>query len=80
MSWGRWVARELEMTRNKIGPLTLTGLTVGPILGSGILILPPIVYGLIKEWAIIAWLVILAIIGVRSAAATKSRTPRRRSR
>ena len=49
------------MTKNKIGPLTLTGLTVGPILGSGILILPPIVYGLIKEWAIIAWLAIIAI-------------------
>ncbi|MBF0594107.1 MAG: APC family permease [Candidatus Omnitrophica bacterium] len=47
--------------KKEIGALTLTGLTVGPILGSGILILPPIVYGLIKEWSIIAWLAIIAI-------------------
>jgi amino acid efflux transporter len=46
---------------NKIGTLTLTGLTVGPILGSGILILPPIVYGLLKDWAIIAWLTIIIV-------------------
>ena len=50
-----------EIKKNKIGALTLTGLTVGPILGSGILILPPIVYGLIKDWSIIAWLAIIAI-------------------
>lgn len=49
------------MIKNKIGPLTLTGLTVGPILGSGILILPPIVYSLIGDWSIIAWLAIIAI-------------------
>jgi APA family basic amino acid/polyamine antiporter len=47
--------------KDKIGALTLTGLTIGPILGSGILILPPIVYGLIKEWSIVAWLVIIAV-------------------
>lgn len=47
--------------KNRIGALTLTGLTVGPILGSGIIILPPIIYGLIKEWSIIAWLTIIAI-------------------
>lgn len=49
------------MRKQNIGALTLTGLTVGPILGSGILILPPIVYGLIREWSIIAWLAIIAI-------------------
>lgn len=47
--------------KNKIGVFTLSGLTVGPILGSGILILPPLVYSLLKDWAIVAWLVILLI-------------------
>lgn len=47
--------------KHKIGVLTLSGFTVGPILGSGILILPPLVYDLLKDWAIVAWAVILLV-------------------
>lgn len=49
------------MEKNKIGTYTLTGLTVGPILGSGILILPPIVYQDIHDWSILAWSIIIII-------------------
>ncbi|GGG78933.1 APC family permease [Paenibacillus radicis (ex Gao et al. 2016)] len=49
------------MKQNKMGPVALSGLIIGPILGSGILILPPIVYGIAKEWAILAWLAIILI-------------------
>lgn len=48
------------MEKNKIGTVTLTGLSVGPILGSGILILPPIIFRITNDWSIIAWLAIIA--------------------
>jgi amino acid efflux transporter len=51
----------LNMKNAKIGALTLSGLTIAPILGSGILILPPIIYRLVQEWAIYAWLAIIII-------------------
>ncbi|MFF2093384.1 APC family permease [Paenibacillus sp. NPDC058174] len=49
------------MKQNKMGPIALSGLIIGPILGSGILILPPIVYGIAKDWAVLAWLAIILI-------------------
>lgn len=49
------------MSSNKIGPLLLSGLIIGPILGSGIIILPPKVYQVSGDDAIIAWLFILLL-------------------
>lgn len=43
------------MQQKKIGSLLLSGLMIGPILGSGIIILPPVVYGVAGEWALAAW-------------------------
>ncbi len=45
----------------KLGTLTLSGLLVGSILGSGIILLPPMAYELLGEKAIYAWLVILLL-------------------
>lgn len=50
------------MGENKrIGFITLCGLIIGPVLGSGIVLLPPIAHQLIDGWAILAWLVIMAL-------------------
>lgn len=46
---------------NKIGPWALSGLIIGPILGSGILILPPLIVERIGRWAIFAWMIIIGI-------------------
>jgi len=50
------------MNKNEgIGLFSLCGLIIGPIIGSAILLLPPIVYDKIGDWAIVAWLVIMVL-------------------
>jgi APA family basic amino acid/polyamine antiporter len=49
------------MKKHTIGPILLSGLIIGPILGSGIIILPPLAYELAGDWALPAWLVMVAI-------------------
>lgn len=51
-----------SMDKNRsIGVVTLCGLIVGPVLGSGIVLLPPIAYKVIGQWSILAWIVIMAL-------------------
>ena len=47
--------------RKKLGPALLCGLMIGPILGSGIIILPPMVYGVAGEWALPAWALTIGV-------------------
>ncbi|OBR89674.1 inner membrane protein YjeH [Clostridium ragsdalei P11] len=50
------------MNKSKnIGTITLCGLIVGPVLGSGIVLLPPLAYKLIGKWAIPAWIIIMLL-------------------
>lgn len=50
------------MERKKtIGPWRMCGLIIGPILGSGIIILPPLAQNLAGDWAVAAWLVTIII-------------------
>ncbi|RAV23179.1 APC family permease [Paenibacillus contaminans] len=49
------------MHTKKLNAVTLSGLIIGPILGSGILILPPLVYNIAGDWAILAWLTIILV-------------------
>ncbi|WP_445491301.1 APC family permease [Niallia sp. 03133] len=51
------------MNQRKIGSLTLSGLIIGPLLGSGIILLPPIIYHTSGNYAIFAWL-LMSIIGI----------------
>lgn len=44
-----------------IGTITLSGLIIGPILGSGIVLLPPLAYKLIGKWALPAWIIIMML-------------------
>jgi len=47
--------------KKQLTTLTLTGLMIGPILGSGIILLPPIVYDLMGNLSILVWFIILAL-------------------
>ncbi|WP_088014177.1 APC family permease [Gottfriedia acidiceleris] len=49
------------MRNRKIGFLLLSGLMIGPILGSGIIILPPAVYETAGDYAIFAWIIMLGL-------------------
>jgi len=51
----------------RLNTFTLGGLIVGPILGSGIIFLPPLAYERIGTQAIWAWLAILAVGGAFAA-------------
>ncbi|AEK19858.1 APC family permease [Methanococcus maripaludis] len=59
------------MSSKKLGPYTLSGLIVGPILGSGIVIIPPIVYDILKDYSIFAWVIMMTIGGVFAYFASK---------
>ena len=43
---------------NKLNTFSLSGLIVGPILGTGIIILPPMIYDIIGNYSLIEWIVI----------------------
>ncbi len=43
------------MSKGRLGPFLLSGLMVGPVLGSGIFILPPLVHAAAGTWALPAW-------------------------
>jgi APA family basic amino acid/polyamine antiporter len=49
--------------RRQLNTWTLAGLMVGPILGSGIILLPPLAYARLGTQAIWAWLLTLALGG-----------------
>ncbi|PFM74940.1 amino acid permease [Bacillus sp. AFS077874] len=49
------------MENRKIGYLLLSGLMIGPILGSGIIILPPAVFETAGNYAIFAWILMLGL-------------------
>ncbi|ABO35411.1 amino acid/polyamine/organocation transporter, APC superfamily [Methanococcus maripaludis C5] len=59
------------MSSKKLGPCTLSGLIVGPILGSGIVIIPPIVYDILNDYSIFAWVIMMVIGGVFAYFASK---------
>ncbi|MEK5500573.1 APC family permease [Bacillus sp. FSL M8-0168] len=44
------------MKEKKLGSLLLSGLMTGPILGSGVILLPPMVHEIAGDYAIFAWL------------------------
>ncbi|WP_307892283.1 APC family permease [Bacillus swezeyi] len=49
------------MKKKKLGPLLLSGLMTGPILGSGIILLPPMIHKIAGDYAIFAWLLMMGI-------------------
>ncbi|KGX92658.1 amino acid permease [Pontibacillus halophilus JSM 076056 = DSM 19796] len=47
--------------KQTLGPLALSGLMIGPILGSGIILLPTLVYDTTGEYAIFAWVAMMLV-------------------
>jgi amino acid efflux transporter len=52
----------LTNQNKKLNTLTLCGLIIGPILGSGIILLPPLLYNNIGNYSLIIW-TIISILG-----------------
>lgn len=49
------------MQQKKLNALSLSGLMIGPILGSGIIILPPLIYSVAGSWALPAWILMIIV-------------------
>ncbi|WP_320009042.1 amino acid permease [Maridesulfovibrio sp.] len=49
------------MTDKQMGPVQLGGLLAGALLGSGIILLPPMAEARLGEWSVTAWLAILVL-------------------
>jgi APA family basic amino acid/polyamine antiporter len=47
--------------KKKLNAVMVSGLTIGPVLGSGIIFLPPLAFEKIGGHAIIAWLIVMAL-------------------
>jgi|TARA_B100001063_G_scaffold214684_1_gene215133 amino acid efflux transporter len=45
----------------KLNTLTLSGLIIGPILGSGLILLPPLLYNMVGNFSLIVWAIILVL-------------------
>lgn len=45
----------------KLNTLTLSGLIIGPILGSGLILLPPLLYNMVGNFSLIVWAIILSL-------------------
>ncbi|MBN1467857.1 MAG: APC family permease [Fusobacteriaceae bacterium] len=51
------------MENKKIGTTLLTGLITGSMLGSGIILLPPIAYEKLGDYAMVSWIIIMVFGG-----------------
>lgn len=45
----------------KIGPIRMSGLMIGPILGSGVILLPPLAYAKLGAGSIWSWIIIMVL-------------------
>lgn len=46
---------------NNLNTFTLSGLIIGPILGSGLILLPPLIYNMVGDFSLIIWTIILTL-------------------
>ncbi|UTJ07231.1 APC family permease [Arcobacter roscoffensis] len=51
----------MSTENKKLNTFTLSGLIIGPILGSGLILLPPLLYNMIGNFSLIIWAVILSL-------------------
>lgn len=51
----------MNTENKKLNTFTLSGLIIGPILGSGLILLPPLLYNMIGNFSLIIWAVILSL-------------------
>lgn len=51
----------MNQQTKKLNTLTLSGLIIGPILGSGVILLPPLLYNMVGDFSLIIWASILLL-------------------
>ena len=51
----------MNQEHKKLNTLTLSGLIIGPILGSGVILLPAMLYNMIGNYSLIIWTAILSL-------------------
>lgn len=51
----------MHQNNKKLNTLTLSGLIIGPILGSGVILLPAMLYNMIGNYSLIIWAAILSL-------------------
>lgn len=51
----------MQNQTKKLNTLTLSGLIIGPILGSGLILLPPLLYNMTQNFSLIIWAAILSL-------------------
>lgn len=51
----------MKQQTKKLNTFTLSGLIIGPILGSGLILLPPLLYNMIGNFSLIIWAIILSL-------------------
>lgn len=51
----------MKQQTKKLNTFTLSGLIIGPILGSGLILLPPLLYNMIGNFSLIVWAIILSL-------------------
>ncbi|MGB5920108.1 APC family permease [Arcobacter sp.] len=51
----------MHIENKKLNTFTLSGLIIGPILGSGLILLPPLLYNMVGNFSLIIWLIILSL-------------------
>jgi amino acid efflux transporter len=51
----------MHQEHKKLNTLTLSGLIIGPILGSGVILLPAMLYNMIGNYSLIIWTAILSL-------------------
>ncbi|MCS3922778.1 APA family basic amino acid/polyamine antiporter [Methanococcus voltae PS] len=55
----------------KLGIFTLTGLIIGPLLGSGIVIMPPLVHETLGDYSVFGWIFMMILSGIFAYIASK---------
>lgn len=51
----------MKYNSKKLNTFTLSGLIIGPILGSGLILLPPLLYNMVGNFSLIVWFIILSL-------------------
>lgn len=51
----------MKTQAKKLNTFTLCGLIIGPILGSGVILLPPLIYNMVENYSLFIWIAILVL-------------------
>ena len=55
------MSNNINKDTKKLNTFTLSGLIIGPILGSGLILLPPLLYNMVGNFTLVVWAIILIL-------------------